>query len=496
MGIRAADAGLLARLPTLGSGLDRALAWVSRAADRSLLWMGVAGLVAIAAPGRGPRAAAQGLVSLGVASALVNGPLKLLSRRRRPADVLELPIAPWVRRPVTYSFPSGHTASAFAFATGTVLELPRAAVPLALLAGAVGYSRVHTRVHYPSDVLAGAVLGAAIGIGTRQLVPIGLAAATQRLERRRADLPSLEFDHVVLVVSPNAGRAAKELPKVRGALESAGLRVVKELHVGEVGELGRMLDSFSGQTLVIAAGGDGTVGAVANALANGRAVMGVIPLGTSNDFARSLHLPMRVRDAAGLFRRGKVSTIDLGRLEAPDRPHLHFVHAATAGINVNFAKLATRASFRRRLGRLTYAAAAAVAVEQRSPFQSRLVFESGAEELRLTQLSIINAPVFGGFLGMRMRDSSLDDRLLDVLAVEDVPLHTFLLAALHAAFGLRRPLRGIRAFHLRRMDVHTDPELEVALDGEVAGKLPATFAVAGEALRVVTPYAFEHIDEG
>lgn len=237
------------------------------------------------------------------------------------------------------------------------------------------------------------------------------------------------------------------------------------------------------------------MGAVANQLADTQAVLGVLPLGTSNDFARSLGIPMQIERAVRLFREGKVSTIDLGRLVVPGRPPIHFVHAATAGLNVSFAKLATRASLRRRLGRLTYAFAAAVALRDRRSFACEIQYEGRRERLRLTHLSVINAPVFGGFLGLRASGSNPDDRLLDVLAVEDLRLGGVLLAALYQLFRVRRPLEGVHALHVREMRVHSDERLEVALDGEVLGRLPADFSVAGEALRVVTPVQFEDIDD-
>jgi YegS/Rv2252/BmrU family lipid kinase len=247
--------------------------------------------------------------------------------------------------------------------------------------------------------------------------------------------------------------------------------------------------------LVLAAGGDGTVGAVADVLADTGHLMAVLPLGTSNDFARSLRVPVDVEEAVALLGRGKVSTIDLGRLDVPGEAPRHFVHAATAGVNVSFASIATRASFRRRLGRLAYLAAAVLALQEIRPFRCRLSWDGHAQELELIQLSVINAPVFGGFLGMRVRSSSLGDRLLDLLAVEDVRPWRMVGAGLLGLLPLRRPLGGIRSYRMGRVEVHTDRPLQVALDGEPKGWLPATFVAAAEALRVVVPQDFEDMDE-
>jgi membrane-associated phospholipid phosphatase len=143
--------------------LDRAMNRLTRAADHSKLSFASAALLAITQGHDGRVAAAAGLASLGVTSAVVNLAIKPLGRRRRPDPTArEVPVARQVRVPSSTSFPSGHSASAFAFATGVGSVLPREAVPLRALAGLVAYSRVHTGVHYPGDVLAGSLLGSAL----------------------------------------------------------------------------------------------------------------------------------------------------------------------------------------------------------------------------------------------------------------------------------------------------------------------------------------------
>jgi membrane-associated phospholipid phosphatase len=141
--------------------LDRALVGVTRAASYSRLWLLIAAGLAVAGGRRGRSAGLHGVAALAIASAVSNGPAKLLVRRRRPVS----PSRPTlIRTPRSTSFPSGHSASAFAFATATCSELP-GLTPLVLpLACAVAYSRVHTGVHYPSDVAAGAAIGVASGV--------------------------------------------------------------------------------------------------------------------------------------------------------------------------------------------------------------------------------------------------------------------------------------------------------------------------------------------
>ncbi|WP_232246736.1 phosphatase PAP2 family protein [Kitasatospora mediocidica] len=143
--------------PALDVGMRR----LSAAADHSKISLTVAGLLALRG-GRSRRAALLGTVAIGVASTVANLVAKQLVRRPRP-DRAGSRSSPerHVPMPVSASFPSGHTAAAVAFAVAVGSELPAAATPLGVLAVAVGYSRVHSGVHYPGDVVAGVVIGVA-----------------------------------------------------------------------------------------------------------------------------------------------------------------------------------------------------------------------------------------------------------------------------------------------------------------------------------------------
>jgi membrane-associated phospholipid phosphatase len=145
---------------TRSPALDRTLVAVTRTANYSRLWLVAAGALAIFDGERGRRAAGRGLIAIAIAAAVANGPAKLLTRRRRPSSPSHPTL---IRTPRSTSFPSGHSAAAFAFATGACAELPMLVPALVPLAGAVAYSRVHTGVHYPSDVVAG--IGIGIGSG-------------------------------------------------------------------------------------------------------------------------------------------------------------------------------------------------------------------------------------------------------------------------------------------------------------------------------------------
>jgi undecaprenyl-diphosphatase len=144
--------------------LDRAMRRLSRVADYSRLWAGIAFAIAFAGGRRGRRSAVTGMAAVGLTSATVNLLGKHLFRRDRPDRAnAATPHEREVPMPTSTSFPSGHSASAFAFANAVSSDWPALAFPLRLLAGSVAYSRVHTGVHYPGDVVFGSLVGAAVG---------------------------------------------------------------------------------------------------------------------------------------------------------------------------------------------------------------------------------------------------------------------------------------------------------------------------------------------
>jgi undecaprenyl-diphosphatase len=462
---------------------DRTLRQLSNSANRSMLWLAIAGILAILGGRAGRRAALRGVASIALTSTLVNLPLKYFARRRRPSTSSSnrpLPIS----LPNTFSFPSGHSASAFAFATGVALEEPWLLLPILPLAAGVAYSRVHLRVHYPFDVLVGAAIGTGMGIASGLLTRVARPwwdPVTPVPETESAGTKQL-----ILVVSPHAGHEHK-LARAKEVMAAHGLEVVAEIAVDDLHRLPRLLQSNgSPPPIVVAAGGDGTVGAVANAVMDTPAVLGILPLGTSNDFARSINLPIHIHHAVRVLARGRVSRHDAGRVTREGQPPRHFVHAATAGMNVQFAHLATRADLRERFGRLTYAVAMAIAMQKPPIFTCEVESEGRPERLSLVHLAVVNAPVFGGFLDLTIPGANPDDRTLDVIMIEHLPIRRWLRSALYPIFGVRRPIRGIRTLQVSRLRVRTDQPMELTLDGEVDGKTPATFEVVPAGLRVVT----------
>lgn len=161
--------------------IDAPLRRLSGFASHSKLWLAIAAPLFVFGGRAGRRAAVSGVVAIGVNSFVVNVPLKAVAHRARPVrDTENDAAARQVSMPTSRSFPSGHSASAFAFATAVAAFMPELGLPLRGLAAVVAYSRVHIGVHYPGDVVVGSLVGIAIGEST--------ALTTRSVLRKRDDL--------------------------------------------------------------------------------------------------------------------------------------------------------------------------------------------------------------------------------------------------------------------------------------------------------------------
>ena len=325
---RAADVRLFGKAanwhnPTLDAVLPR----LTRVADHGVLWMGIAAGLALS--GRtGRRAAARGMVSLGMSSAVVNGPAKWVFRRRRP-DLEVVPALRQLRRqPKTSSFPSGHSASAAAFATGVALQNPVVGLPVAVVATAVAYSRVHTGVPYPSDVVVGAAIGAGTAVLVRRIWPVAPEQpATARASRGQAPALS-DGDGLVVVVNVDAGSAgSSDVEKaIAVALPAAELVVA-----GDGDDIADCLRDAARRAQVLGvAGGDGTVATAATTAVAEDVPLAVFPAGTLNHFAHELGIDA-VDDATLAVAKGEAAEVVLASA-APDGESLLFLNTFSLGV--------------------------------------------------------------------------------------------------------------------------------------------------------------------
>jgi len=308
-----------------------ALKGLTTAANHSLLWFVGAALLATR-QGAARRAALRGIAAIGGASFTINALAKPLWPRLRPAYE-DLPIArrsAFRDHPRSSSFPSGHAASAAAFATAVAMECPAAGLAVAPVAAAVAYSRVYTGVHWPSDVAAGLLMGSGIALATRRWWPlrVGEPADSRHLIR----VPALpDGAGLVVLINPSSGEEAQRPDVELAAAWPAARQVLVEPGTNLVKQLEAELDATESPVRALgAAGGDGTVAAVAAVAANRGLPLVVISAGTLNHFARDIGITS-VSDAIAAVRDGSAVAVDLGGVRIDNAPAHWFVNTASLG---------------------------------------------------------------------------------------------------------------------------------------------------------------------
>ena len=364
--------------------------------------------------------------------------------------------------------------------------------------------------------------------------------------------------NIVVIHSPLAGRSS-QLAQSLSLLQHAGFRVAQVISIAQLDALPAQGGDWQAQgiDLAVAAGGDGLVGGVIAHIVHSGLPLGILPLGTANDIARTLHIPMELSQATDLISHGSVQEIDIGTAQpaeqaphispskkdgpvithVPRQKHGFFAHVLTVGLNVQFARLATNVVIRQRFGRMTYPLSAlevlrnheALDVElhfsglvrpiphrtlqQQSLTSSTSMSEVDRELLplrcRALQVTVINAPLFGGQWQLTVPGASINDGLLDIVVIEDIELgklsakiaQFFNLPGTETAQPLAKEedrfvhtlaeLTGIPGIHhvqARSVQIKTnaDPR-DVTLDGEVRGQTPMFVCLAPQRLRVVVP---------
>ena len=245
-----------------------------------------------------------------------------------------------------------------------------------------------------------------------------------------------------------------------------------------------VLHEGSGYRLLILGGGDGSVSSVVDFLAHHHVTLGLLPLGTANDFARTLEIPSDIEKACQTIASGKVVDVDLGL--AGDN---YYVNVASVGLSVGLTQ-ALSPGLKRRIGALAYPTAAITAFLGHEPFSARLTFPDGdhepVEHGRLLQVAVGNGRFYGGGMVVAPQ-SGIDDRSLDVYAIEMGRHRDLIGVARYLKSGDFIRSESVSQYRTERVRLETDPELPVNIDGEVVSRTPHDFSVVHNALRVLVP---------
>ncbi|MGC1380922.1 MAG: YegS/Rv2252/BmrU family lipid kinase [Candidatus Baltobacteraceae bacterium] len=275
----------------------------------------------------------------------------------------------------------------------------------------------------------------------------------------------------LLVVNPHSRRGRRLGKVVRADLTRRGVEVVEKHDAQPI-------------DAIVAAGGDGTLAPlIARAIAL-RVPIGLVPLGTFNELARTLEIPFDVGEACDAIAAGRTRTIDVARVNGA-----YYTNEASIGISSRLARL-QRPVDKQRFGLLGVAMSALGALGQLGivrPFRVELAYAGTTARFKAIQLTVANSHRFGGFVSVD--GAGIDDGWLDCYAVEIESFRDFLGVAGAIVTGRRRPVPGLRTYRATAFTVTTHHPHRITADGEPAGKTPATFEIVPNALRVFVPPA-------
>ncbi len=289
----------------------------------------------------------------------------------------------------------------------------------------------------------------------------------------------------VLVVNTRSRRGQRLYQAATTQLQAAGFSLLGSFPVGQPSRLEASLAAALDlqPDLLIAAGGDGTLSLAARHLAYRDAALGVLPLGTTNNFARTLGIPLRLAAAIGVLTSGKVADVDLGEANGT-----YFANLASTGLSGDVAATAPP-RLKRLLGQAAYPLTALALLPRHHPFQATITADGQDRTLTTRQLNIAN----GSFHAARpiTADASADDRLLLAYTLGGSSRSSLIRATIrHALGGARRSYAESAFLATGELMLHTTPSLPLVIDGEIHGRTPARITLAANALRVMVAQGF------
>lgn len=236
---------------------------------------------------------------------------------------------------------------------------------------------------------------------------------------------------------------------------------------------------------VVVGGGDGTVNSALKPVLEAGLPLGILPLGTANDLARTLGVPEDLHEACAVIASQQTRRIDVGW--ANDRP---FVNAAGMGLSTRIAREVS-VETKRMLGPLTYASAVLDAFRRLRPFKATIRSPAGVREVTSIQITVGNGVYYGGGTPLA-EECAIDDGCFDLYSVRPQPLMRLAAVALAVRRGTQASLGdGVDIDCGSEFEICTTPRLTVSLDGEPSLKTPVQFRLTPRALTVFAPRAPE-----
>ncbi len=284
----------------------------------------------------------------------------------------------------------------------------------------------------------------------------------------------------LFLVNPRARGGAGVAGKIAARLGGLGLGLVVE-PTEDPSRLPELIRRHQGQIdRVIVGGGDGTLNAAAQVLAGSSLPLGIIPLGTANNLARTLGIPSDPEGACALIAAGHRRRIDLGWVNGR-----YFCTTASIGLSVQITEELSP-EVKRRWGPLAYVLTAVRVIRRSHPFRAEISWEGGARRTRTVQIVVGNGRYYGAALAVAP-DARIDDARLDLYSLEVDHWWQLLRLAPSLKRGTHVHRGEVEAIRAEAFEIRTRRPLPIDLDGEIGAETPATLRVVPRALEVFVP---------
>ncbi len=232
--------------------------------------------------------------------------------------------------------------------------------------------------------------------------------------------------------------------------------------------------------LVIVGGGDGTLNGVVDSLMDMHLPLGILPLGTANDLARTLKIPVNIPQACQVIAEGHLKYIDLGWVNGK-----HFFNVSSLGLSVNITEKLSKGA-KRRWGILAYAFTALQVISQTRPFHAHIMINGETIEVKTVQIAVGNGRFYGGGMAVA-EDATIDDQRLDLYSLELQSWWQLFPLLSRLPQGQHGDLPWVRTLEGEHIEIRTRKTQEINTDGEIVTATPATFRVIPQSLGVFVP---------
>jgi diacylglycerol kinase (ATP) len=285
----------------------------------------------------------------------------------------------------------------------------------------------------------------------------------------------------LLLINQHSRRGRESAAAAIAQLQALGLTLLEVSPPEDPQALSELICEYRDRVdLVIVGGGDGTLNAAAAGLVETRLPLGILPLGTANDLARTLNLPTTLPEACQVIATGQPFPIDVGWVNGQ-----YFFNVASLGLSVKITQQLSQ-SLKRRWGILAYAITALRVLLKSRPFSAEIRMGDEVCQVKTVQIAVGNGRYYGGGLAVTA-DAAINDQRLDLYSLEIrhwwqmIPLLPSMRAGTHDSWEFVRSLQG------QDIEVFTRKPHAINTDGEITTRTPARFRVIPQAISVMVP---------